>query len=135
MEWIFQEEEKRIISDKVNYGNWRDDILAAFSYLQENRSLILNAFHSLSRSALEQYLKSRFYPVMKALVDNRIGATAIAEEDREFIIGIYVMALIGIVFEWMDHDMDGVAYSASLEKLLKLVDGSMEYAINKFREE
>ncbi len=131
MEWIFQDDLETVLENKKSFENWQDGVKVIFDYMSENKNFILNAFHSLSRPALERYLKKCFRPDIESIVHSQIYDLHITEEDKNFIIDVYVMALIGIVFVWLDNNMDS-EYSKQLVRFKKLITGSMKYIIDKF---
>ncbi|MDO5398271.1 MAG: TetR-like C-terminal domain-containing protein [bacterium] len=131
MEWLFQDDLENALENKKSFGNWQDGINVIFNYMSANKSFVLNAFNSLSRPALEKYLKKCVRPDIEGIVDSQIQNLHITEEDKDFIINMYVMAIIGIVFDWIDNDMDS-EYSKHLEQLKKLINGSLKYIIDKF---
>ncbi len=135
MEWIFEEEEKRIIGDNRTYDTWKDGLAAVFQYLQEdsNRNLALNACHSLSRPTLNRYLKARIHPIMEGIVDSQMGDLRVSADDRAFVIDAFVMMMVGIIFDWLDTGMRR-DQGDQIERMVKLVDGSVRHALEKMAE-
>ena len=54
LDWTLQEDIHRLIANEIELDNWEESIAALFAYMQANRLLILNAFHSLERDTLER---------------------------------------------------------------------------------
>ncbi|MDO4357655.1 MAG: TetR/AcrR family transcriptional regulator C-terminal domain-containing protein [Clostridia bacterium] len=135
VEWIFQEEEKRIVGDKRTYDTWKDGLNAVLAYLQDdrNRSLVLNACQSLSRPALNRSLKARVRPIMEEIVDSQMDGLRVSDEDRNFVIDAFVIMMDGVIFDWLDSGMQR-AREEQVERMVKLVDGSVKHALIKMAE-
>lgn len=76
LDWTLQEDARHLVANKINLDNWEKSIAALFVYMQENRMLVLNAFHSLERDTLEKRFSSCFppystvfFPPRRALID------------------------------------------------------------------
>ena len=66
LDWTLQEDARHLVANKINLDNWEESIAALFVYMQENRMLVLNAFHSLERDTLEKedVYKRQPYPAL-----------------------------------------------------------------------
>lgn len=131
MEWVFQDDLKTVLENKKSFENWQDAAKRIFDYMLDNKPFILNSYHSLSRPSFEKYLKKFFRHDIESIVEGQIDDLHISQEDKDFVIDMYVMALIGIVFAWLDNNMDS-EYSKQLAKYKKLLIGSLKYVIEKF---
>ncbi|MGI6014303.1 MAG: TetR/AcrR family transcriptional regulator C-terminal domain-containing protein [Oscillospiraceae bacterium] len=134
LEWIFEEELEKAIKDHTDYASWKEAFRDVFSMLLENRTLVLNAYHSVNIKILRKYLIKTVRPIIAPLVDAFIGDTPICEEDRQFIVDIYTFGLIGIALNWIDNNME-LEYATSLDKFFQLIDGSTEYVVKKFSQQ
>lgn len=131
MEWIFQDDLETEIKNADPHLDWQERIHSIFIYAQENKRFVLNAYHSISRSALEKYFKRRTSPIIREIVDEHSEGYNILEEDKEFITDVYITFFIDIVCEWIENGMYG-EYNKKLDKLKILINGSMDYIIEKF---
>ena len=131
LEWIFEEELEKLIKDYTSYTSWKEAFLDVFSALLENRSLVLNAYHSVNSTALRKYLIKTVKPIIAPLVDELTETISITEENKQFIVDIYTFGLVGIALGWVDDNME-TGYEAALDKFFLLIDGSMEHVIAKF---
>ena len=59
LDWTLQEDARHLVANKINLDNWEESIAALFVYMQENRMLVLNAFHSLERDTREKEVFNR----------------------------------------------------------------------------
>ena len=48
LEWVFEEDAKKVLPREVVYEHWQDDVILFFSYLRDNRSFALNIYNSNS---------------------------------------------------------------------------------------
>ncbi len=131
MDWILREELERVFKPEETAKAWQEGIDSIFEYVRENRRFISNAFHSVTRAALENHLKQRFRPIIREVIDERSKGIAISDENKEFITDVYAMALIGIMYEWIEGGMEK-EYRNKLDKLKILINGSLDYLIEKF---
>ncbi len=131
VEWIFRDTSERLLATEHCAGDWKARLAVTAHYLRENEALVWNAMNGLNRVSLEKFLKAELYPIIKNVVDEKIGGRPILQEDREFIINVYVIGAIGLFFYWMDMGMES-DYEMEINKLICLLDGSIEHLLTKF---
>ena len=77
LDWTLQEDARHLLADKINLDNWEESIAALFVYMQENRLLVLNAFHSTEpciKKTLHKFDRMcQFYPNAFPLSQKRTG--------------------------------------------------------------
>ena len=74
-------------------------------YIRDNRALVRNTYHSVSRELLEGYLYRVTYQLMRDVVEERAAGTQAPEEDRAFLAHFYKYAFVGLTVEWMQGGM------------------------------
>ncbi len=131
VEWIFRDTSEQLLATEHCAGDWKARLAVTAHYLRENEALVWNAMNGLNRVSLEKFLKAELYPIIKDVVDEKIGGRPILQEDREFIINVYVIGAIGLFFYWMDMGMES-DYEMEIDKLICLLDGSIEHLLTKF---
>ncbi len=131
VEWIFRDTSEPLLATEHCAGDWKACLAVTAHYLRENEALVWNAMNGLNRVSLEKFLKAELYPIIKDVVDEKIGGRPILQEDREFIINVYVIGAIGLFFYWMDMGMES-DYEMEIDKLICLLDGSIEHLLTKF---
>lgn len=57
-------------------------VLQVLKYIRDNRALVRNTYHSVSRELLEGYLYRVTYQLMRDVVEERAAGTQVPEEDR-----------------------------------------------------
>lgn len=129
LEWIFDNDTESFLATG-SAENWQQSFVEVFCYLKENRTLVINTYHSVSRSYLEKFLKERLHPLFGDLVASKAKGMDISQEDLDFIVNIYVLGIIGITLEWIDGNMQDDFLD--LKKFFTLIDGSIKNALLKF---
>ena len=84
VEWSCLEDAKRALQGKKTYDTWQEGILQIFEAVLENKPFILNAYHSVSREQIENYLFHLTYDLLKAVVEEKTAGMQIREEQKEF---------------------------------------------------
>ena len=130
MEWIFEDELKTLeeVKDDVD---WKESVHLIFYSLLNNRAFIINAYNSISNRTLRHYLLKTVKPRVSATVEEQAANIRIRDEDKQFIIDLYTIALVGLAMTWIDENMPA-DYLEKLNKLTQLMDGNIRYALKKF---
>ena len=105
VDWIFHHDFERLLKDYSDYTNWHQGCRRILDYMQENRSLVLNVYHSVNRVQLEEHLKSWLKPILSSIVNEVAQSMEISQENREFVTDVYVLMMVGFFMEWMEYDM------------------------------
>ena len=105
VEWSCLEDAKRALQGKKTYDTWQEGILQIFEAVLENKPFILNAYHSVSREQIENYLFHLTYDLLKAVVEEKTAGMQIREEQKEFIANFYKYSFVGIMLDWIKRGM------------------------------
>ncbi len=105
LDWIFVSEAENIISGYQSIETWRQDFLAVFEYLLQNKSFITNTYQSIGRELLEQYLYKAVFVFIYDLVKREAEKNKVAEEDVKFFADFYKYAFVGLILEWIRTGM------------------------------
>ena len=105
VDWIFHHDFERLLKDYSDYTNWHQGCRRILDYMQENRSLVLNVYHSVNRVQLEDHLKSWLKPILSSIVNEVAQSMEISQENRDFVTDVYVLMMVGFFMEWMEYDM------------------------------
>ena len=71
VEWACIEDATQALQGKKTYDTWQEGILQIFEAVLENKPFILNAYHSVSREQIENYLFHLTYDLLKAVVEEK----------------------------------------------------------------
>jgi probable dihydroxyacetone kinase regulator len=105
LEWIFVNEAEKFVSAQQSIDTWQQDFLSIFDHLQKNKSFVTNAYRSIGRDSLEQYLYQAVYGFILDVVKKEAEKKKVPTEDVEFFADFYKYAFVGLVLEWVRTDM------------------------------
>ena len=131
VEWSCLEDAKRALQGKKTYDTWQEGILQIFEAVLENKPFILNAYHSVSREQIENYLFHLTYDLLKAVVEEKTAGMQIREEQKEFIANFYKYSFVGIMLDWIKNGMRE-NYREIADDTATALYGSIDNAIRNF---
>ncbi len=131
-EYLFSLEGSRIIGDGLDASNWQEAFYRMMRYLRENKQIIQNVMYYIDRSMAEKNLDRYLYPIAEKLINERMGGRNVDEKDKEFIVHVSIVILVDLLLRWVNSDMDN-EYMEDIERMIKLLDGSLEYMIQTFQ--
>ena len=129
--WMLSTEAGRQIEGNRTYDTWQKGYLAVFRTIESDRQFILNIYHHIPRQYLMDYLYS---VTMNLLLDvvrekTRDLGVRVREEDIDFIANFFKYSLVGIVLDWIDHDMEEDA-GKIVSRLDSIIHGTIEKALS-----
>lgn len=129
VEWSCLEDAKRALEEKKTYDTWQQGFLQIFKAVQENKPFILNVYRCVHREQVEKYLQ----PLVDQLLFNEEAAgITVRDEDKQFIAQVYSYMFIGLMLDWIKDDMREDPQQI-VEKLSKLIKGSVSVALSRFK--
>ena len=131
LDWTLQEDARHLVANKINLDNWEESIAALFAYMQSNRLLILNAFHSLERDTLEREVFKLLSPLLHRLFFAQSGFDRLCEADQDFIVSVYGLGIAGLLLRWIGTNMLAPP-EPLIRQLYRLADGSLEGIVQRF---
>jgi probable dihydroxyacetone kinase regulator len=131
IEWMYTTAAEKAIGERNTYQTWQEGYLNLFCYLQENRSFVINTYHSLSREHLENYLYDKVYVLLKNVVDEVAQNRSIREEDKAFIANFYKYGFVGLTLEWVKNGMKEDPQMI-IRRLETLIQGNFPEAVERF---
>lgn len=106
VEWAFRNQIFAATFEKTyTTDNWQEGALEVLNILLENKSFVMNVYHSLSREQIETNLLSGIRETVVLPLVEQLNAAGIPQEDQTFIIYFYMYGCLGSMLEWVDHDM------------------------------
>ena len=126
LEWNFCDATERLIRSGLDHGDWRSGVKAVTEYLQENRTLVWNAYHSISDESVSEFLKRTLRPhILSAVREEAKGLEwEPCQENVDFVADIFTLTAAGIVMEWIGTQrMEGT--EERLNELFTAMDGSV----------
>ena len=131
IEWCCVEDAKKALEGKKTYDTWQQGFLQIFEAVLDNKPFILNVYHSVSREQVEIYLYKLTYDLLIGVVEEKSAGMSIRDEDKKFIADFYKYAFVGLMLDWVKHDMREDPKQI-IERLSLLMHGNIPSAIEKF---
>ena len=107
IEWCCVEDAKKALEGKKTYYTWQQGFLQIFEAVLDNKPFILNVYHSVSREQVELYLYKLTYDLLIGVVEEKSAGMNVRDEDKKFIADFYKYAFVGLMLDWVKHDMKG----------------------------
>lgn len=134
VEWTCAEEASKALGGKKTYETWQQGFLQIFQAVLDNKSFIMNVYHSVSREQIEVYLYKCTYNLLIGVVEEEARGMNVREDDKQFIANFYKFAFVGLVLDWIRHDMKENP-QIIIDKLDILIKGDIVGALNRYRKD
>lgn len=128
VEWICIVEADETIENNKDYATWQEGILAVFEKLKKEKSFTKNLYRSTPREMLLNYLYKMVYPLLYAVVEEEAQGMSVREEDKKFITHFYDYAFVGLLIDWVQHDMEADPKKI-VDELSTMIKGSFRLAL------
>ncbi len=132
IEWCCVEDAKKALEGKKTYDTWQQGFLQIFEAVLDNKPFILNVYHSVSREQVEIYLYKLTYDLLIGVVEEKSAGMNVREEDKRFIADFYKYAFVGLMLDWVRHDMKGDPHRI-IEDLSVVMHGNVGAALERFK--
>lgn len=129
--WIFEEGIRMHLDPEGSGEDLREEMTEVIRLIQDERDLVLNAYRSISRDHLEQYMLFLLERVLRPRIEDDPASRILTEEEREFVLGFYKYALVGLLEYWIRDGMKGEA-ALLVERTYRLMDGELHRALLRF---
>ncbi len=117
---IFREETERMLAADPDFSSWQEGFMQATRFARENRVVIMNIYHSVSRDRLETFLFDVSRSGMRRYVEFRAEGLGVSQRDIDDLTLLGAAALEGLILDWLRDGMasDPEAYIANIGRLL-----------------
>ena len=132
VEWSCLEDAKRALKEKKTYDTWQQGFLQIFKAVQENKPFILNVYRCVHREQVEKYLQPLVDQLLLNVINDEAAGITVRDEDKQFIAQVYSYMFIGLMLDWIKDDMHEDPQQI-VEKLSKLIKGSVSVALSRFK--
>lgn len=133
IDWIYENEMEKVIADNKTYETWADGVQALFQYALDNKTFILNTYHSLSRKDLMRFLNQTTYQFLMDVVNEQAQGMKVDQKHKEFIANFYKHAFVGLALEWIEGNMK-LNPNDIIQDLTTLIEGDFHKALLRFEE-
>lgn len=137
VEWIFEDAAETAVRDRLDYSDWTTGLETLMQFMQDNRVLILNAYHSINNEVVRRYIQNRLRPYCRAVAEHQAAgmSTPAPEEDLAFVTGVMTLAVTGLIMEWIGQQMKTTdATLRMVEKLRTAMTGTVQLMLRNLRE-
>lgn len=132
VEWSCIEDAAKALDGKKTYNTWQQGFLQIFEMVLENKTFIMNVYHSVSREQVEIYLYKLTYDLLIGVIEEKADGMKVRETDKNFIADFYKFAFVGLMLDWIRNGMREEPEQI-INRLSVLLHGNMIHALNEFR--
>lgn len=131
VEWACLEESTKALQGKKTYATWQEGLQQIFEAVYENKPLIMNAYHSLSREQIENFLFRLTHDLIMGVVEEQSVGTSVTEEQKNFIADFYKYSFVGIMLDWISQGMKS-DYASICTNMCTTLHGNISNSIKNF---
>ncbi len=110
LDWMFANEGQEFTKkypDVHNADDGQTAIRSLCTYLQENRSVMMNIYNSLGRELLDRYLCREMETLLTKSLQARAERAGVTQEQLAFLVNFYKHAFVGASLDWFQKGMPG----------------------------
>ena len=131
VEWTCLEESRKALQGKKTYDTWQDGLRQIFEAVLSNKPFILNAYRTLSREQIENYLFQLTYDLLRDVVEEQAAGTSLSTQKKEFIANFYKYSFVGIMLDWIKKGMKE-DYEEIIRDMILTLHGNIGNSIQNF---
>jgi probable dihydroxyacetone kinase regulator len=132
VEWSCEEDARKALAGNRTYDTWQQGFLQILQAVLENKSFIMNVYHSVSREQVENYLYQVTYDLLIGVVEEKSAEMQVARADKEFLADLYKYAFVGLILDWIRRDMKDDP-TAMVDRLSEAMHGNITSALERMR--
>ena len=131
VEWVCLEESTRALQGKKTSGDWQEGLLQIFEAVYENKAFIMNAYSSLHREQIENFLFRLTHDLIMGVVEEQSIGTSITQAQKNFIADFYKYSFVGIMLDWICQGMKS-DYASICQNMCTTLHGNISNSIKNF---
>ena len=132
VEWSCIQDAEEVLQGHKTTNTWEEGLYALFGAILDNKPFVTNVYRSVSREHVETYLYRIVYKLLKDVVDEQAVGMNVREDDKEFLANFYKYAFVGLVLDWIKHDMKDDP-NIIVDDLSVAIHGSVSAALERYR--
>ena len=133
IEWSCEEDSKKALQSNTTYDTWQQGFINIFHAVEENKPFILNVYRHISQEQIIQYLYRVVFPLLMGVVEECSQGLTVRDEDKRFIADFYKYAFVGLMLDWIQHDMKEKPEDI-VSRLSDLIDGDIVRMLKKYQQ-
>ena len=103
--WMFDRRTQQLIEESCRDRDWQGALLRLMRAALEDRALMRNTVHSISREQLENYLLRVVESALWGAIRETAGQEGVSEQDARFVLRLLAHGVGGILMDWLDGGM------------------------------
>lgn len=129
---LFRSETEQAIGNGQIFTSWQEGFQQAMHFALENKKAVYHVYNSVGREPLERYLHDVVYKMMLNFVQQEAKGLEVLEEDMTFIASFYQHAFVGMLLDWLRHDMEDDPHMI-IWQIENLFRGSVRFVLQNSR--
>lgn len=131
VDWVLARDAAKVMEGHRTFDTWHEAFLNIMMEVQQNKTLVLNVYRSMSREQIEVYLYRLLDSMLQEFAARARQGMAVRPDDQQFVVDFYKYALVGIMLEWIRKDMkeDPARITAQLDRMMR---GDLRRALKRF---
>lgn len=129
--FLYNEEVIENLDGYRNYAGWKQGYLMVLRYIQANKTVCLNTFHSLGHEHLEQFLYDVILGVMNGVVADVAADMTVDENSRELVADFYTRAILAQTTKWLKSGAK-TEPQALVELVDRIIGGLIHRSLERF---
>ena len=125
VEAMVKEELNDILKDQKAPESVSDCMEILVNAVQKNKKAMIHLYRSIQRDVFADYLDHAAERVVEELISRAVGDFEMDEEDKRLVIRYYKCVFVGVILDWLRHDMDYDILS-DMHKLEYIYEKSLE---------
>ncbi|MFA6624613.1 MAG: TetR/AcrR family transcriptional regulator C-terminal domain-containing protein [Bacilli bacterium] len=134
IEWVTLNDADKILAESRHYDNWEDGFYRIFMLAMEDRSFVMNIYHSVSLKVLIRYLNRLVNPLLLGVVNEQCKDLYVKEDDKEFLADFYTNSFVGLILSWIGKGMNKDPKEI-ISHLSPIVKGTIRQALVAYSKE
>ena len=134
VEWIFQSNSDMILSEFSTIDSWQFGYVLMMKWVQNNKSLVLNCYHSVRKDYVETFMNRILYQYIYQVVQEQSKGMRVTEQQKAFIARFFTLAINAISQEWIASGMTENPNRIA-EQVNTLIKGDFKKALRNFEQE
>lgn len=133
LDWMFENEGQEFTKkypEVNNSGDGQATIRSLCTYLQDNRTVMMNIYNSLGRELLDRYLCRETAKLLTSFLQDRADRAGVTEEQLAFLVNFYKHAFVGASLDWFQNGMPGETEQI-VAKFAPILKGTFDSAIKR----
>ena len=106
VEAMVKEELNDILKDQKAPESVSDCMEILVNAVQKNKKAMIHLYRSIQRDVFADYLDHATERVVEELINRAVGDFEMDQEDRHLISRYYKCVFVGVILDWLRHDMD-----------------------------